>query len=270
MMRLSGSVKLRWAFGAWGRGAGLRFQRRLGGADLRQALLLVRHPRRQFVAPPLGPVLAILAGVGGLSLGQPRRHLGGQRRFDVLHPPIAHRFVLGGVGPDLRPIQGDMAQLHQARALTQAQHLLKQRAQGREMAPPKRRDRAEVRPLQRRHGHEVHALFAGPGDTPRGVDPLAVGVQQQGRHHHGVIRRIAALLLVGLNDRGQVQFLRQRVPDEVRQVARRDEVQHRGRQQHLLLNVPLAEGLGHNAFKQSRPRGVHAFSIAAAITGTDS
>jgi len=178
--------------------------------------------------------------------------------------------MLRGVRADLGAVQGHVAQPHQASPPTQGQHLLKQGAQRRQMAAPKRGDGAEVWSLQRRDRHEVHPLLAGPRDAARGVDPLAVGVQQQRCHHDRVVRRIAALLVVRLDDRRQIQFLGHRVPYEVRQMVRRHEVQHRGRQQQLLLDVPLAKGLSHSAFNQSRPCGVHAFSNAAGITGTDS
>src|SRR4030042_1925941 len=65
-------------------------------------------------------------------------------------PPVPHRLVLGGVGLDLRPIQGHPPQLHQPRATAQPQHLLEQPRQRPTMALADIADRAEIRLIARR------------------------------------------------------------------------------------------------------------------------
>jgi hypothetical protein len=145
------------AGGAPGLGFGL--QRRLGPANPRQALLVVRQPRRHLVAA-LVAKLAILRRVDLRRLLQPALDLRPQLGLAPLHAPVAHRLVLGGVGLHLAVVQRHMAERDQPRLATQRQHLPEKARQHRQMALAEVADGAKVRPLQRRHRHEVQPPLA--------------------------------------------------------------------------------------------------------------
>ncbi len=166
--------------------------------------------------------------------------------------------MLGGVGPDLRPIQGDMSQLNQPRLTAQLQHLDEQLSQRSQVTLPKVADGTEVRLLHCGHRHEVQALLARPGDPPRRVDPLGVGVQQKGRHHRRVIRRGPPLLPVALHNPLQVQRFPHRVPDEVRHMAGRNQILNRRWQQPHLLHIPTPKSLAHGGISPPSKAAVHA------------
>ena len=97
------------------------------------------------------------------------RHLRRQLRLARLHPPIAHRLMPAGVGLQLGPVHRHMTQRHKPRRLAQLQHLHEQRRQRRKMPPAERADRAEVRLVQTAHRHEVHPFLAGLRQPPRGA-----------------------------------------------------------------------------------------------------
>jgi hypothetical protein len=117
MIRLSGSVKLRWA-SARRVGAAVRLgcfgslclERRLGGPDLLEASLLVAHPGRHLVAAPVSPEGGVLCGIGALGLHQPTLDLGGQLGLRQTHPAVAHGLVLRGIGPRLGAVHRHMAE----------------------------------------------------------------------------------------------------------------------------------------------------------------
>jgi hypothetical protein len=109
-------------------------------------------------------MLAILSCIRLIGAGQPRRDLGRERRLDRLHPAKAHRLVAGGIGLQLGPVHGHMAELHQPCGPAQAQDLDEQIRQGGEVALAELGDGAEVGAVQARHGHHVHPLLAGPGE----------------------------------------------------------------------------------------------------------
>jgi hypothetical protein len=277
MIRLSGSVKLRWvlalgglALGGLGRGrwrcrgrrrcranhrravaalardGGLRrgLQRRLGGADRGQPRGLVGHPVGQLVAAPVGAERGRVCCLGRL---EPGRHLLGQRRFRLHHPAVAHRLVLGRVGLDPGAVQGDVAKLDQPGLAAQAQHLNEQPAERLQMALAKIADGAEVRRLQPGDRHDVDPLRTRHGDPARGVEPAAVRIQQQRGHHRRMVRRLAPVLRVGVEDRPKVQRLAHQIADQMRRMSGRHEVVDRRRQQPSLIHVPNPKGLAHGA-----------------------
>ena len=155
--------------------------------------------------------------------------------------------MLRGIGLDLGAIERNVSQLHQAGRPAQLQHLHEQLAQRPKVPAAKLGEGAEVRPVQRRHRHEVHALLAGLRQPARRVDPAAVAVQQQRHHHRRMVRRIAAVLVVARQDRRQVELLAHRVANEVRNVPRRNQILHRRWQKPYLVDVPGTKGLAHAA-----------------------
>ena len=160
-------------------------------------------------------------------------------------PLIAAVRVHRRVRRDLRTVDRDHADLHQARLLTQPQHVGEQLSQRRLVPLAELRDRRVIRnPLSGDH-HECNILAAFPLDTPRRTHALRAGVEQQRHHHLRVIRRPAVTVRpVHLIERGQVHLLnrRQNRPD---QVVRRHPIQQRRRQQHHLLAVARDEVLRH-------------------------
>ncbi len=238
----------RAGLGVWRRRVSLRLglERCLGRPDALEPRLLVGDPVRQLVAAHLGAMLGVLGGVSGLRLGQPALDLGRERRLGRCHPAIAHRLVLARVGLELGAVERDVAKPDQPRLPAQPQDLHEQRRQRRQMALPEVADGAEIRPLQAGHRHDVEPLLAAPGDPPRGVDALGVGIEQQRHHHRRVVGRLAALLpLVGLDDRRKVQLAAHQLAHQMRRMARRHEVVDRRRQQPDLIHVPRPKGLAH-------------------------
>src|SRR5579864_7501383 len=117
------------------------------------------------------------------------------------------------------------------------------------MPLPKTTDGAKVWLLHRRHRHEIHPLLAAACNPPRRVDPLTVGVQQQARHHHRVIRRVAPLLFVAVQNRRQVQLLPHEVAQKMRDMTRRDQLPNRRREEPDLVHFPTAESLCHERLR---------------------
>jgi len=155
--------------------------------------------------------------------------------------------VLGSTGPDLRAVEGHMAELHQPGRPTQFEHLGEQVPQCLQVPPSERRDRAKIRPVQRRHRHEVDPLLAGLRDLARRIDPAAVGVEQKRNHHRRMVRWIAALLRVGRKDRSKIELLAHRLAHEMRYMPGRNQLIHRRWKQPVLLNIPRTKGLAHAA-----------------------
>jgi hypothetical protein len=239
-----GPARRRAGRGVFGRrrGLGLGFERGLGRADVLEPCLLVLDPVGQLVAAPVRPVLGVVRRVFPLRPRQPARDLGRERGLRLPHPAVAHRLVLGGVGLELGAVQRDVAELDQSRLPAQAQPLHEQPGQCLEMAPPELIDDAKVRALHPGHRHDVEALLARPGDPPRGVDALGVGVQQERHHHRRMVGRLAPLLpLVLRQDRREVQLR----AHQMRRMARRHEVVDRRRQQPHLVHIPRPKGLAH-------------------------
>ena len=112
---------------------GLRLQLRSGFAQGVESILAALQLLGQLIATLALAVARILLGVDQLSLAQQRCDLGLQLGLGFEHPLVAHGLVFGGIGLDLGAIEGDVAQAHQTRLLTQPQHLHKQSRQCIEM-----------------------------------------------------------------------------------------------------------------------------------------
>src|SRR5205807_6971536 len=92
---------------------------------------------------------------------------------------------------------------------------------------------------------EINALAARLGDPPRGVDPAAVGIQQQRRHHDGIIRWLAPLAAVGAGDLSEVDIVPDQAQHKAGEMVLGHEVPHRRWQKQWLINLPGAECLAH-------------------------
>jgi hypothetical protein len=111
----------------FGGGFRLGLQFGLGETDLLGAPLLVGDPIGHLFAALVAPEGGVFAGVRRRGGVHPAGNLSFQLRRALGHPFVAHGFVLGGVGFDLRPVKRHMAELDQPGPLAQPQHLRKQR-----------------------------------------------------------------------------------------------------------------------------------------------
>lgn len=125
------------------------------------------------------------------------------------------------------------------------QRLGEQVGQGIEVTAAEPGDRAEVRGLVGGQKPECHVVGALALDRPGGADTGGVAVNQQAHHQPGVMGRVAALLGVGGQDRGEVEYLVDQVCDEPGEVVLGQPVVQRGRQQQDLVRVERPERLVH-------------------------
>ena len=161
--------------------------------------------------------------------------------------------MLGSIGPDpgtgsgacLRAVDRHMAELHQARPVTQRQNLCEQLPQVLQVALAKVGDGAEIGRVERHNAHEINALAAGLGHAPRGVDAAAIPIEQQRRHHHRVERRLASLAGVAGQDLGQVQLIPHDTQHERREMVLGHKVLRGNRQQQRIVDLPGAKCLAH-------------------------
>jgi len=153
--------------------------------------------------------------------------------------------VLRRVRLDLGAVERHVPELHQTRRLRQPQNLHEQAGQRSQVALAEVRDGAEVGRIAGHDHHEIDPLNARPGHPPRRVHPNRVGIKQQPNHHHRVKRRLAQRALVARRDRLQIQALAHQRHHQARQVAGRDKVVHRRRQQLCLVDPPGAKMLAH-------------------------
>jgi hypothetical protein len=142
-----------------------------------------------------------------------------------------------------------MAKLHKAGLAAQLQDLPEQAREGRQMPLAELANRAEVRMLHPRHRRKIQPLLAASSDPPRRVDTLTVRIKQQRHHHARMIGRKAALPVVAIHDRRQVQTGPNRVADKVGHVPGRHQILDRRRQQPNLINVPWTKCFAHPPFE---------------------
>jgi len=117
-MVLSGSVKLRWAWG-------------LGFADPLQPTAATLQSPREFAAPFTFAELIVSSGASiSSALRSSARISLSKLLLAFEHALVAHRFALADIGFDLGAIHRHLAQAHQASLLAEPQHLNKQIGQG--------------------------------------------------------------------------------------------------------------------------------------------
>ena len=160
------------------------------------------------VAAAIRPVLLILSRVSGRRLLQPRLHLRRQLRLMLLHLFVAHRLVPAGVGTQLGAVDRHMPQRDQTGGLTEPQYLHEQLRQHRQLAFAELADGTERRPVEPRHRHHVHPFSAGTGQSARGVNAVAIAIQQQHHQHAAMADRLTLSTLVVTHDRRQNPALR--------------------------------------------------------------
>jgi len=236
-----------------GGGSRLGLQFGLGGADLLGAPLLVADPGRHLLAALVAPEGGVFARVRLRRGVHPGGDLGFQFLRALAHPLVAHRFVLGGVGLDLCPVERDMAELDQPGPLAKTQDLAEKRRQRVQMTLAELRDRAEIRRIETDDAHEVDAFPTGLGDPPRRVDPVAIAVEQKRRHHRRIERRLPPIDAIHPLDRLQIDLLHHQVQDEPRKVVLVDKLLNPRRQQHRLIDLPRAIALAHEQAESDSP-----------------
>jgi hypothetical protein len=125
-----------------------------------------RRSSGRLVASLFFPWRASSAGVGLVRGAEQVLHLLRQLRLLLLHPLVAHRLVLGGVGLHLGPVQR-VAELHQPRLLTDPEHLDEQLREHRVMDAPELADAGVVRMLVAGDDPERYVLVRLALDLPR-------------------------------------------------------------------------------------------------------
>ena len=88
-------------------------------------------------------------------------------------------------------------------------------------------------------------LGAGLRDPPRGTKTRAIGIEQQGRHHARIERRLTKTAFVACDDLRQIQVLARQSDDEMRQMVRRHIIDDRRRQELCLINCPRTKMSAH-------------------------
>jgi hypothetical protein len=74
------------------------------------------------------------------------------------------------------------------------------------MPPAEFRDGTEVRRIEPTQCHEIDALAARLGNTARGINATAIGIEQQRRHHDWIERRLAAIAFIATADLGNWDY----------------------------------------------------------------
>jgi hypothetical protein len=100
---------------------------------------------RQLVAAPIGPVLRVFGGICRFGLREQLRHFVPELLLLVTHSPVTHRLVLGRVRLDLAPVERHTTDPRRAQFARQAQHLLEEAFQRRQVRLAKIGDGAKIR-----------------------------------------------------------------------------------------------------------------------------
>jgi len=180
--------------------AGLVLKRLFGLSDLCKAGLFEPELFGKLIAPLAFAVLLVLLVVEGLGLGKKAFHFPCKLRLPLLHAIITHGFVLGGIGLDLRPVQGNMPELHQPGLLAHLQHLNKQPGNLFQMTLPEIGNPAVIRMSVAREDSEGHIVIRFLLYAPRTADSHTVSVKEELDHHGGMIGRVPAFKVKILSD----------------------------------------------------------------------
>src|SRR5277367_6392654 len=111
--------------------------------------------------------------------------------------------------------------------------------------------------------NKIFAELAGKGGKPERImidatHLRAIGIEQQGRHHARIERRLTKPAFVACDDLRQIQVLARQSDDELRQMVRRHIIDDRRRQELCLINCPRTKMSAHASkgirFVPKRPR----------------
>ncbi|OKI41693.1 hypothetical protein A6A27_39170 [Micromonospora sp. CB01531] len=127
------------------------------------------------------------------------------------------------------------AHLDHAEPLCEVQRLREQADERVQAAAAETGDRAVVGGLVGGEVSERDVVGALALDRPRGSDAGGVAVDQQPQHQSRIVGRVAALVGVVRQDRGEIEYVVAQVGDELGQVVLgQPVVQRRGQQQDLM------------------------------------
>jgi hypothetical protein len=211
----------------------------LAAPQARPAARAVRELGRQLITARASPELLVLLGVDVTGLGKDPGHLIVDR---LIGPGLAERRV----GGDLRAVQRDQPDSHQAGLGAQLEHIGEQARERLLVTHAKTRDRCVVRRLVRADHTESNILHAAALDHPRRALTDRVRVEQQ-RDHHLRVKRSAPppISAIRAEDPAQIDLL-DRVEHTPRQVILAEPVTQAGRQQQLLITITSEEVLRHH------------------------
>jgi hypothetical protein len=139
-------------------------------------------------------------------------------------------------------------------SFAQLENLREQSGERLQMALAEVGDGAKIRRIEPDNAHEVDPLARRLSDPARRVDPVAIAVQQQRRHHRRIKRRLPALARISRFDLTKVEMLQHERQNETSQVVLADKVPHARRQQQRLIDRPRPEGLAHKRAESDSPR----------------
>jgi hypothetical protein len=122
-------------------------------------------------------VLGVFGGIDSLGLCQEGGDFRGELPLGLANAAVAHGLVLGGIGQDLRAVQGHMAQLDEPGLLAEGEHLGEQRREGSEVLLAEGGNAVVVGVLIRRRDAVRDLLMGRPLVLAGGGLARAVGVR---------------------------------------------------------------------------------------------
>ena len=138
-----------------------------------------------------------------------------------------------------------MAELHKPRLFAQLENLREQSRKRLQVPLAEVGDGAKIRRIEPDNAQEVDPFARRRGDPARRVDPIAIAVEQQPRHHRRVkLRMPGSLAYAGSSTATSLQYVEHRSKMNVAQPPL-DKVLHARRQQQRLIDRPGPEGLAH-------------------------
>ena len=177
---------------------------------------------------------------------------------------IAARRVMGRRRRELRAIDRDNANLDQAAARAQRQHLAEQAGDRRLVTDPEARDRRVIGRLVGGDHAKRDVLVAAALDRARRAHPDRVGVDEQRDHHRRIMRRpTPAVVAIARNKRRQVH-LGDRVEHEPREMLLGQPLTQARRQQQLLLAITRDEVLRHHRIVLNPPDATPVYATPSA------
>ena len=167
----------------------------------------------------------------------------------------------------LRAVDGDHPDAHQAGLGAEREHLTEQLREGGLVALAKARDRRVIRTLVGADHARGDILNTAAFDAPRRALAQRVAVEQQRNHHRRIVRRTAlAVVAVDHEERPQIQR-RHGVDHEPRQMPLGQPLTQTRRQQQVLITITREEVLRHPRMVLTTPDGAALCATATMQTG---